>query len=366
MIERLAGGSSTQSALILLVGGLVSCAHTSPADSAAGLRDAARAHVDRAVPELMERYRVPGVAIAVVNADGPVHVAAYGYTDESKSKGIRDTTVFEGASLGKPLFAYAILHHRADRPFDPSSPVAEYLGTPFVPDPEGVTITGQQFLSHSSGLAFSEAEGTRYLAFSPGSQWQYSGLGFAVLQQAVEKFWSESLQALVCKTVTGPLEMDSTSYLPPQQGSVTLASGHDRRGNRLPPTPWLSPSAASSLHTNVRDYGRFLSAMLAELLSGGESRAARMVEAQVEVDDALDLSWGLGWAVAQEESDTVFFHWGSNPGYKSLAMGSLQHELGMVVLTNGDNGLEIATALVPIVFGRDYSFLNFYMLHPDD
>ena len=314
----------------------------------------------------MERYQVPGVAIAVVDADGPVHTAAYGHTDESKSRRIQDTTVFEGASLGKPLFAYAILHYRADRPFDPSRPVAEYLRSPIVSAPEGATIIGRHFLSHSSGLAFSEAEGRRYLAFSPGSQWQYSGLGFAVLQQAVEELWSVSLQELVYQAVTGPLEMASTSYLPPQQGSETLASGHDRQGNQLPPTAWPSSSAASSLHTNARDYGRFLSAMLAALLSGGDSRAARMVEAQVEVDDALHLSWGLGWAVAQEASDTVFLHWGSNPGYKSLVLGSLQQELGLVVLTNGDNGLEIATALVPIVFGHKYSFLDFYMLHPDD
>lgn len=314
----------------------------------------------------MEQYQVPGVAIAVVDADGPLHMPAYGYTNASHSTSVQNTTVFEAASLGKPLFAYAILHYQAEHPFDPNSPVAKYLGTPFVPEPEGSTITGRQFLSHSSGLAFSDAEGRRYLAFPPGSQWQYSGLGFVVLQKAVEGLWSKSLEELVCRTVTGPLDMESTSYLPPPQGLATLASGHDRKGNELPATAWPAASAASSLHTSARDYGRFLSTMLAELLSGSDDRTAQMVEAQIGVDDALDLSWGLGWAIAEEGSDTVFLHWGSNPGYKSLALGSLREELGMVVLTNGDNGLEIATALVPIVFGQDYRFLNFYMLHPDD
>ena len=163
----------------------------------------------------MELYQVPGVAIAIVDADGPVHMSCYGYTDESNSTRIQDTTDFEAASLGKPHFAYAILHYRAERPFDPSSPVAEYLRTPFVPEPEGGTITGQYFLSHSSGLAFSETEGRQYLAFSPGSQWQYSGLSFALLQRAVEELWKESLQELVYRTVIDPLEMESTSYLPP-------------------------------------------------------------------------------------------------------------------------------------------------------
>jgi CubicO group peptidase (beta-lactamase class C family) len=344
----------------------VNYAQASPAGKAEAQFDKVRAQLNQVVPELMEQYQVPGVAIAVVDADGPVHMAGYGDTDESKPGRIQHTTVFEGASLGKPLFAYTILHDRAGRPFEPGRPVADYLGAPFVSEPQGAVITGRHFLSHSSGLVFSEAEGRRYLAFAPGSQWQYSGLGFDILQQAVEKLWNEALQELVYQTVTGPLKMESTSYLPPQRGTVTLASGHDRQGNQLPPTAWSSPRAASSLHTNVRDYGRFLSAMLAELLSNRDSPAAQMIETQVVVDDAVHLSWGLGWAVAQEQSDTVFLQWGSNPGYKSLALGSLQQKIGMVVLTNGDNGLEIATALAPIVFGHNYSFLNFYMLHPDD
>lgn len=314
----------------------------------------------------MERYRVPGVAIAVVDADGPVHMAAYGYTNASQSARVRNTTVFEAASLGKPLFAYAILHYEAERPFDPNTPVAKYSGAPFVDDPEGSTITGRQLLSHSSGLIFSEAEGKRLVAFPPGSRWQYSGLGFVVLQSALEEYWGQSLEELLRRAVTGPLGMKATSYLPPMQGSATLASGHDREGHELPPARWAAASAASSLHTSALDYGRFLSTVLAELLSGIDGRTARMIEPQVEVDDALDLWWGLGWAVADNESDTVFLQWGSNPGFKSLALGSLREKLGMVVLTNGDNGLEIATTLVPIVFGHDYPFLNFYMLHPDD
>lgn len=359
-IRRSARRSGKLPALVLLASGLLSCTQ----ESAPGDSHGAHGRLDKRVPELMQELHVPGVAIAMVDRGGPILMAAYGYTDESKATPIQDTTVFEAASLGKPLFSYAVLQHEGDPPFDLDRPVADYLDAPLATEPESATITGRQILSHTSGLVFSESDGRRHVASPPGSQWHYSGLGFSVLQEAVEQLWSESLEELVHETVTGPLKMENSSYLPRE--SMTLALGHDRQGSRMAKTVWSSASAASSLHTSVSDYGRFMSAMLAGLRENDNSVAARMVEPQIEVDGTLNLSWGLGWAIAQQDDETVFLHWGSNPGFKSLALGSVEHGIGMVVLTNGDNGLELATALVPIVFGHDYPFLKFYMLHPDD
>lgn len=350
--------------LILLIAGIGECAQAQ--DRAVAVSEnALRMQLDRIIPELMARYQVPGVAIAIVDAGGPVHLVGYGFTNAIDSVRVQDSTIFEGASLGKPLFAYALLHEVTEHPLDLNRRVAEYLGAPIVAGSAGATITARQLLSHSSGLAFSAGEGGRYLAFPPGSRWQYSGLGFGVLQQVAEKYYEASLEQMVRRTVTAPLHMKSTSYLPPEK-TTGRAAGHDRQGRQLPGTDWGSPSAASSLHTSARDYGRFLSAMLSGLYSMNDSCTARMVEKQIEADKSRGLSWGLGWAIAEEGSDRFFLHWGSNPGYKSLALGSLRVGRAMVVLTNGDNGLEIATALVPVVFGHHYAFLDFTMLHPDD
>lgn len=69
---------STLSALILLLGGIAGCVQTPPISNADTQYDALRVRIDRAVPRLMGRYQVPGVAIAVVDADGPVYLAGYG------------------------------------------------------------------------------------------------------------------------------------------------------------------------------------------------------------------------------------------------------------------------------------------------
>jgi hypothetical protein len=62
----------------------------------------------------------------------------------------------------------------------------------------------------------------------------------------------------------------------------------------------------------------------------------------------------------------VLFHWGSNPGFKSFVFADRSSHVGLVMLTDGDNGLELAQQLVRVVTGRRYAFLRFYMLRPTD
>jgi hypothetical protein len=57
---------------------------------------------------------------------------------------------------------------------------------------------------------------------------------------------------------------------------------------------------------------------------------------------------------------------GSNPGFKAFAMGDRSRRRGFVLLTNGDNGLELAATAARVIMQRDYPWFRFYMLHPHD
>ena len=320
----------------------------------------------KAVPALMAEFSVPGVALAVVDTSGLVEKGVQTFTrgQVAAANPISYKTVFEGASLGKPLFAYAFLHSHRLPPVDIDAPIEDYLGLSITADEAGRSITARQLLSHTSGLVYAPRENRRLVESPPGKKWKYSGLGYVILQQTAEKTWNASLEELVNVVLPDSLKMSRTSWLPPDT-TADRTVGHTRAGAPLRSTPWTVPSASSTLHTTVVDYGRFVARMLADIAEG-DSVSLRMIQPQVDVDSQLGLSWGLGWAVAEDAGDTLFLHWGSNPGYKSLAIGSTKQNLGLVVLTNGDNGLEVATRIVPLVFGKNYDFLQFYMLHPDD
>jgi CubicO group peptidase (beta-lactamase class C family) len=325
------------------------------------------AQVQKFVTSLMEKYGVPGVSIARLEQGRLQAVQGFGFIDDTRTNQVQaNTTVFEAASLGKPLFAYAVVQSAEAGQINLSAPVQDYLGSQIVADPSGRNITATHLLSHSSGLAL--ATGQRILGAPPGSGWQYSGLGYSVLQHAMERVSRSSLDEFMRGALFEPLEMHNTVFKWTPDGSTRLAVGHDRMGTARPPSKLTSPSAASSLRTTVVDYARFMERMFIDLSAPSNSSAVgqRMLQPVVDVDPALGLSWGLGWAVASQDGEELFLHWGSNPGYRSLVVGSVNRGLGLVVLTNGDNGLELAASLVPAVFGNQYSFLRFKMLHPNE
>jgi CubicO group peptidase (beta-lactamase class C family) len=319
------------------------------------------------VPTLMQRFHVPGVAIALVDSNGPLLIANYGHLNESESKQINENTVFEAASLGKPLFGYTVITQLDNKVFNIDTPIVSILKEPFVKDPLGTKITTRHFLSHSSGLIFSKTDEQRHVTEQPGSKWKYSGLGFYVLQETLEKLKEMPLEIIMQQFVFNNLQMKNSSYLSLRKESQPMATGHDREGQQITKIEWPEANAASSLNTTTTDYGKFLSHTLAELQEVKLKTASKlMVEPQINVDSFASLYWGLGWAVATAKNDTLFFQWGSNPGFKSLALGSINQGKALIVLTNGDNGLEVATSIAPIIFGYKYPFLDFYMMHPDD
>jgi CubicO group peptidase (beta-lactamase class C family) len=218
-------------------------------------------------------------------------------------------------------------------------------------------------LSHTSGLLYSDAERRRKVTTLPGSTWEYSGLGYLIVQQALEETYGEPLDALL-EAVAEPLGMRDTSYTWRDEGGKAV--GYDRDGNWISPTVWGGANAALSPHTTVIEYACFVERVLADLTNRESTTSQLMLRPRIDVDASLGLAWGLGWGLARQADDVFFLHWSSNPGFKSLVVGSVESRRAMVVLTNSDNGLELATELAAMMFGQRYDFLDFYMMHPDD
>lgn len=92
-----------------------------------------------------------------------------------------------------------------------------------------------------------------------------------------------------------------------------------------------------------------------------------MTNPRVFAEKAANLSWGFGWAVTKAaDGSPLVFHLGSNPGFKSFAMVDERRGLALVILTNGDNGLELVEDILPLLDPRKHAFLDSTLLHPED
>lgn len=367
MGQRIFGGRAGVTVwwLALLVAGCAGQPGTSgeagtEAGSSLQWTDADHAAMRSAVVDSARRWMVdghiPGIVIAYVRDGRLAWIDPIGTIAADSDTPVEATTVFEAASLGKPLLAYGVLQLVDAGRMALDAPLGRYLPERIQGMARDSAVTVERVLSHTSGLVLNETGDALAIAFPPGSRWSYSPVGYALLQRAVENVTSMDLETWMQQQVFGPLEMTRTSYLATRRKEPGAATGHDRQGRKLLETPWPGPNAAASLHTTAEDYAKFVAASL---------DAERMWAPRTVADEPHALSWGLGWAVAGPQP-VAFLQWGSNPGFKSLAMGIPEERRGWVMLTNADHGLELSTALSARIAGRDLPALGYFMLHPDD
>src|SRR5882757_414159 len=65
--------------------------------------------LERDIPELMKKNGVPGLAIAVIRGGRTTWLRGFGMKELKTGQPVTGETVFEAASLSKPVFTYAVL-----------------------------------------------------------------------------------------------------------------------------------------------------------------------------------------------------------------------------------------------------------------
>ena len=310
--------------------------------------------LESVVHPLLEKGHVPGATVALIEDGRLVGVRAFGVADASTEAPLTEETVFEAASLSKPVFAYGV-HKLVERgEIDLDRPLSEYLLYEDVKDDERVhRITARMVLCHTSGFPnwrprhFTKNPGALTINFDPGARFSYSGEGYVYLQRVVEHLTGQGLEEFAKAEIFEPLGMTSSSYVWQPKYDETSAMPHDFLGETRRKTRPDDANAAASLHTTAGDFGRFV----AEILRHGHV----MMTPQVEVEDGV--SWGLGWGL--ENGGDTFWHWGDNGSFRCFVMASRETATGLVLFTNSNNGLAIAEPIVEAALGGDHPAFSF-------
>lgn len=282
-------------------------------------------------------------------------------------------SVFQAASLGKPVFAYAVLKLVEQGRLALDTPLMHYLPQGYrhrhhplkaepsdlVADPRIEAVTARMVLTHTSGLP-NWASGPLDFDAAPGARWGYSGEGFVLLQRAVEALTGEPLDRFMASHVFQPLGMDHSSYVWKDELAHQVVPGTKANGAPRTTLQLKQPIAAFSLYTSAEDYGKFLATVLndAPLLQ-------QLTASPVAVEPSLGISWGLGWGLESTRQGLYIWHWGNNSGYRAFVMASLQTGDGFVMLTNSENGLELAEPLAHQLVPDEHQLFQFSMLGGD-
>ena len=351
----------------------------------------------RHLPRLLELASVPGLALAVVD-QGRVWRRGFGRAVEDPAQPVSEETVFEAASLGKPVFAYAVLRMADAGVLDLDRPLYDYLPLPDANNARMKRVTPRHVLSHTSGLPnWRQQLSPLEPATDPGKEFSYSGEAYFYLQRVVEALSGKPFSRLMREQVLDPLGMKQSSYSWQPEFESRMAAGYDGQENRLdvqaaigrrvlavardwgkPLDEWryedsaravplvnpqwpllplyMVPNAAASLLTTVSDYARFLTHLVAQPPAAGlnltpKARTA-MVTPQVRLNSAL--SWGLGWGIQRDEHGEVLWHWGANNSFRNFVIADPTNGRAIVVFTNSENGPRIYERVIVAITGHDH------------
>ena len=283
-----------------------------------------------------------------------------------------EDSVFQAASLSKPVFAYAVLKLAQEGSLSLDTPLVSYLpqgyfhiqnpfafGRPPISDrvvaPELQTVTARMVLSHTSGLPNWSSEPLAF-DFAPGTGWQYSGEGFMLLQRVVEELTRDKLDDFMRRRLFNPLGMSNTAFRwKPQFANIAMPGMSSSGQPRQLDIP--EAMAPLSLYTTANDYAKFLAALMAD-----PEAVQLIVEAPVSVVPKLGLSWGLGWGVERSEREAFLWQWGNNPGYRAFVMASTKSGDAVVMLTSSENGLAMAEPIMTAVLPGTHKAFKSYLV----
>jgi CubicO group peptidase (beta-lactamase class C family) len=317
--------------------------------------------------QIMERFHVPGVSIAVVK-DFKIHWAkGWGVADVETGAPVKAETMFQAASISKPVAAMASLKAIQDGKFRLDQDINTILkswklpGGQFTKDS---AVTPRMLMSHTSGtgdgfgfpgyppsaplptvvqildgLPPSNVGAVR-LEREPLTGYKYSGGAVMIEQLALTDVLGKAFAQIMREYVLDPIGMTNSSYeqpLPPQR-AAQAARAHNRAGHAMDAKWHVYPEqAAAGLWTTPTDLAKFVIEVQMALL-GKSSRVLSQSMMQEVVTPVGVGPFAVGFSIEKQGEGWYFSHGGDNWGFQCDLVAHRAKGYGLVIMTNSDSG----------------------------
>ena len=338
--------------------------------------------VDVTVARLMHAAKVTGAGMAILNNGKIVYLKSHGFRDKEKQLPLTPDSVMSGASLTKVAFAYMVMQLVQEGVLDLDKPVYQYLAKPLpeyddykdlTGDDRYKKITARMLLGHTTGFPnwrWIEDDKRLKIHFEPGSRYAYSGEGIHLLQVVVEAATNKPLDELMRERVFQPLGMARTSMVWTSAFESNFANGYDEAENSLGPQKRKRADSAGSMLTTPADFAKFMQAVLQGKGLNKKSKD-EMLSPQVQIhskhqfppfsperteeNNAIRLSYGLGWGLYWTPYGKAFFKEGHDDGWRNYTVCFDDAKTGIVILTNSSNGEGIFKELLETLLKNTYT-----------
>lgn len=331
--------------------------------------------IDRRVPELLDRHRVPAVSLAIAK-DGQVFEWAGGTLNLATGVDATRDSLFQIGSVTKVFTATLVLQLVDDGLLDLDASVRDVLpGFRVADESASVHVTVRQLLSHTSGFEGDVFVDTgpaddcleRYVEiladtpqlFAPGEMFSYNNAGFSTLGRIVEVLRGQPYERVLRERLLDPLGLRHAAVDAAEAILHRTAVGHleDATGAIAPTTVWAMERSGSPA-------GSVLAMSAGDLLAFGRMHAAggtasdgtrilsaesvaEMQRGQVVLPDIdQGAAWGLGWELFERSSPAVIGHDGNTIGQSASLRLLPEHGIVVAIVANGGAPHPVFAAIV--------------------
>lgn len=343
--------------------------------------------IDKTVNRLLNLANVQGLGLAILNNKKTVFIKSYGYKNKPKNELLDTASIMYGASLSKAVFGYLTLKLVQEKVLNLDKPLYQYLSKPIAnydyfkdlkTDDSHKLITARMCLSHTTGLpnlrwfhpttGVEDTLGIMKIYFKPGTKYAYSGEAFKLLQLVVEEITKKSIDELAVEKIFNPIGMTRTGYVWHNSfGDDNVAVGHLNNGAIDMKKKRKEAVAGGSLVTTIADYAKFIeNIMNAKGLT--KNLFNQMVSPQIKIhsvtqfpplttettteNDAIQLSYGLGWGLLNCSIGKAFFKEGNGGAWRNYNINFPDKGISIIILINSENGETIFQELIETFIGK--------------
>jgi len=304
--------------------------------------------IDNFLDRQIDSLGITGISLAVINDGKVVYYRVSGVKDVVTGEKVDTNTLFEAASMTKPVFAYTVIRLTEKGLIDLDKPLYDYLTYEDIKyDSRHKQVTARMVLNHTTGLPNWRPKGEK-LAFesSPGSKYLYSGEAFEYLGYVVEKIIGERAENVINYEIFEKNEIKTSFFIDNVYVKSNSAVGHTDgkiSGRKELDRAWVS----YGLRTEARDYSKFLIMMMRESLVEN-STFNKMALPQIKVDHNTTAC--LGIRLSNTPYGPKYFHSGNNGNrFQSYFEFYRDSQTGFVFFINCNRGKELTKELLTFI-----------------
>ena len=331
--------------------------------------------LDRFILDGMKNAKVPGLAAAVVKNGKVAWTGAYGWANREQKIPVTDDTLFQIASVSKPVTACAVMQLVEQGKLSLDADVNEVLPFPVRnPKHPKVPITLKHLLTHTSGIrdnwnlledtwvkngdfpkplgeslaAYLQPKGEYYSAkksfyeWAPGTKSKYSNVGVALAAYLAEAKAKTPFETLCQKGIFEPLAMQGSSFRLKgmDQAKIAMPYGFKKKSGAFKPLGHHGylDFPSGTLRVTAPHLARFLLSFIGD----GQVDGVRLLKVETVREmrkipfPKADSKQGLVWYFDKVGGAKVMGHDGSDPGVTAVMYYRPKDGVGYLFLMNGE------------------------------